>query len=139
MTRRVADHNEAIRLLPDVPGFNNRGLTYLDQGDFDKAIADFDEAIRRGPQNPAPYQCRGFAWMEKGDYDRAIADMSKSVELRPETGNLVLARPGAMGRWSARRLSQGLRGDLAAVWQHRGSRECLLGGLGLRTCAGCGR
>jgi lipoprotein NlpI len=63
--------------------FDNRGNAYADKGDFDRAIADYDEAIRRRPGNASGFNNRGEAYARKGDYDRAIADFSEAIELKP--------------------------------------------------------
>jgi len=52
---------------------------YLDKGDPDRAIADFDEAIRRDPAHAPSRLNRGSAWQDKGDLERALAD-----EQRPD-------------------------------------------------------
>ena len=42
----LADYTEVIRLNPDAAAYINRGVAHDRQGDLDKAIQDFDEAIR---------------------------------------------------------------------------------------------
>src|SRR5262249_33633616 len=51
-----------------------RGELWVRAGDFDQAIADFDEAIRLEPGKALAYSHRGNAWSRKGDKDRALAD-----------------------------------------------------------------
>ncbi|WP_421611240.1 tetratricopeptide repeat protein [Bradyrhizobium ottawaense] len=47
----MADDGEAIRLDPKVPEyFDNRGLTYAAMKEYDKAIADYDQALRLAPR-----------------------------------------------------------------------------------------
>jgi tetratricopeptide (TPR) repeat protein len=51
--RAILDYTEAIRVQPKTEAFYGynwylRGGCYLSKGDFDSAIADFDEAIRLG-------------------------------------------------------------------------------------------
>jgi tetratricopeptide (TPR) repeat protein len=60
-----------------------RGLAYGRKGDYDNAIADFDEAIRLKPNDAEAILGRGFAYEKKGDYDNAIKDFSKAIELEP--------------------------------------------------------
>ena len=54
------------------------------KGDYERAIADFNEAIRLDPKDAAAYRNRGFAWKSKGDYDRAIADYNEAIRLDPK-------------------------------------------------------
>ena len=51
--------------------------------DPDRAIADYDAAIRSDPQNAAAYFHRANAWGVKKDYDRAIADYDASMRIEP--------------------------------------------------------
>jgi tetratricopeptide (TPR) repeat protein len=46
------------------------------QGDYARAIADYDEAIRLDPKNFGAYYRRG-AYANKGELDRAIADSDR--------------------------------------------------------------
>jgi tetratricopeptide (TPR) repeat protein len=61
--------------------YNSRGLLYQELGDYDKAIADFSEAIPLGWSNYGGYWTnRGIAYREKGDLDAALADMNAALE-----------------------------------------------------------
>ena len=64
--------------------FNSRGMARNNKGDFDRALADLDEAIRLAPTSAAPYTNRGNAWSGKKDYDRAIADFTEAIRLDPK-------------------------------------------------------
>jgi tetratricopeptide (TPR) repeat protein len=50
---------------------------------YDRAIADFDEAIRVDPNYAAGFSNRGVAYMKKEDYDRAIADFDEAIRVDP--------------------------------------------------------
>ncbi len=52
--------------------------------DYDKAIADYNEAIRLDPKNAAAYTSRAFAWSQKNEYDKAIADYNEVIRLHPQ-------------------------------------------------------
>ena len=54
--------------------YNARGLAYYKKGDYEKALADFNQAIRLSPFLAEPYTNRGLIEDLKGDYERAIAD-----------------------------------------------------------------
>ncbi|MGA2129871.1 MAG: tetratricopeptide repeat protein [Xanthobacteraceae bacterium] len=52
-------------------------------GNADRAIVDFDAAIRIDPSYAVAFFDRGVAYGAKGDYDRAIADYSEVIRLDP--------------------------------------------------------
>ena len=64
--------------------YYNRGRSYSDKGDYDRAIADYDRAIELQPSYVIAYNNRGAAYGSKGDYDRAIADYDKAIQLQPD-------------------------------------------------------
>jgi tetratricopeptide (TPR) repeat protein len=79
----IADDSAAIRLDPTSPEyFDNRGLNYAANGDYDRAITDYNEAIRIKPQ-PNFLTDRGDSYDFKGDLDRAIADYDRAIALNP--------------------------------------------------------
>src|SRR5438552_2816766 len=80
----IEKFSEAIAKDPkELSGYNNRGLAYKDNNEFEKAIADFDQVLRLKPDWSAYYN-RGIAYYEKGDHDRAIADANKALQLKPK-------------------------------------------------------
>ncbi|MDR2731384.1 MAG: DUF805 domain-containing protein [Treponema sp.] len=91
--RAITDYSDTIKYSPDHAGaIKERGQAYLDNGDFDKGIADFEELVRLDPENhdkakirlANAYMARGRAYDTKGDYNRAIPDYEKSLELNPD-------------------------------------------------------
>lgn len=63
---------------------NRRGRMYLMHA-YEFAEADFDEAIKRQPDNADNYTGRGYARVQLGDYEAAIADAELAVErARPD-------------------------------------------------------
>jgi tetratricopeptide (TPR) repeat protein len=59
------------------------GINSLEANEPDKAIAAFNEAIRRNPYSAAAHSGRGQAHSAKRDCDRAIADWTRAMELDP--------------------------------------------------------
>ena len=65
-------------------GANNRGFEYYKLGQYDRAIQDYDEAIRLDPQLAVVYNNRGLAYNELGQYERAIKDFGEAIRLDPK-------------------------------------------------------
>jgi tetratricopeptide (TPR) repeat protein len=63
---------------------NGRGKLYLDRGEPQFALADFDAAIRLNPRRVAPYTNRGMIHHMEGRFQMAMADYNKSIELDPQ-------------------------------------------------------
>ncbi|MFZ1108811.1 MAG: tetratricopeptide repeat protein [Rhodomicrobium sp.] len=65
----------------------NRANAYRELRDDDRAIADFNQAIRLVPEDALAYSNRGFANRKKGDYDRAVADYNRAMKLAPKNAS----------------------------------------------------
>ena len=64
--------------------FSNRGNAYFDKHDYDRAIADLNQAIKLNPNSVRAYYDRGIAYGAKGDPDHAIADFDDAIKLDPQ-------------------------------------------------------
>jgi lipoprotein NlpI len=65
--------------------YYNRGIAYYrGKGDLDRAIGDYDEAIRLDPSKAMYYNNRAIAYRAKGELDRAIADYDHAIRLDPK-------------------------------------------------------
>ncbi|MBI2713815.1 MAG: tetratricopeptide repeat protein [Rhizobiales bacterium] len=67
--------------------FSNRGLAYNDKGQTDRAIQDYDQAIRLNPNYANAFYNRGNAYDDKGQTDRAIQDYDQAIKLNPNHAN----------------------------------------------------
>jgi tetratricopeptide (TPR) repeat protein len=67
-----------------VGAYNNRGLAYRWKREYDRAIADFGEALKLDPKYAAGYNNRGLAYSSKEDFERAIADFNEAIRLNPK-------------------------------------------------------
>jgi tetratricopeptide (TPR) repeat protein len=56
----------------------------MDQREYDKAIADFDEMIRSDPGNWLAYYNRGLVWTRKKEFGKAIADCEEAIRENPQ-------------------------------------------------------
>ena len=77
----------------------NLSLTYYSSGtkkyncgQYEEAIADYDQAILLNPENPLIYYARGAAKYELNQYEEAIADYNQAILLNPENPLIYRAR-----------------------------------------------
>jgi tetratricopeptide (TPR) repeat protein len=61
----------------------NEGNDYFDRGNFEQAIAMYDEAIERKPSFPEAYYNRGLAYAAGEDYGQAIVNWNQAIKLNP--------------------------------------------------------
>jgi len=61
----------------------NRNVSAERQVLYDRAIADFTNAIRLDQNSSHAYRERGVAYSDKGDQNRAIADLNQAIRLAP--------------------------------------------------------
>ncbi len=105
----------------------NRGGAYRIKGLFNRAIQDYDQAIRLKPDSVFAYISRGVAYNDKGLYDWAIRDYAEALRLSPDDVfahiNLgdAYANKGQFGR-AIRQYDQAIRlePNNAAAYNHRG-------------------
>ena len=111
--RWISDHgiSEVECLVPDMNGVL-RGKALLAK-DPDKALADFDRALRLKPEFGDAYASRGSVWLKKKDYTRALADLDRAIAL--EGGEARLAGHAGIGSMAqdggAHHLGVALRGE----------------------------
>jgi len=67
-----------------VAAYNNRGVALRPNGELDRAIEDYDQAIRLMPDYYVAINNRGVALMARGELDRAIADFDRVIQLKPD-------------------------------------------------------
>ena len=81
----ILDSDETIRLQWDNPRaepYYATGKSKTALGDYDKAIADFNEAIRLDPTVSLYYEGRAEVYEAAGQHDAAKADSEKAQELK---------------------------------------------------------
>jgi tetratricopeptide (TPR) repeat protein len=79
-----------------------RGISYERVGEWEKAEADFREALELEPDQPDVLNYLGYSWIDMGmNLDEAMAMIRKAVEERPNDGYIV----DSLG-WAHYRLGQ---------------------------------
>ena len=63
----------------------NRGNAYAANGNFERAIADYDQAIRLNPTMAVAFDNRGVAYSKKNQFEHAIADYDEAIRLNPNS------------------------------------------------------
>lgn len=61
-----------------------RGDDFGIKGDLDRAIADYDAALKVDPAYVEALNSRGMAWRAKGDRRRALSDFDAALKLKPD-------------------------------------------------------
>jgi S1-C subfamily serine protease len=84
--------------------YNWRGIAYGIKGDYDRAITDYNEAIRLDPKNPRAFLNRGMMYYGFfKDYDRAIFDFTETLRLNPNDSIALHFRNRAYEHLAAQR------------------------------------
>jgi tetratricopeptide (TPR) repeat protein len=89
-TQTVADNKVYAQAEAAVPAeggsaefFDRRAMSYAKNIQYDKAIADLNEAIRMDPFNINYFYHRANCYDGKHDYDKAIADLNEVMRMGP--------------------------------------------------------
>lgn len=72
----------------------NRARAYDDRGDYDRAVSDYEQAVKLDPKNAEAYFGLGSKHYLQGDYDRAISNLDRAVELKTPREDLYLTYRG---------------------------------------------
>jgi len=77
----VDAYSEAIRIKPNLFAYNNRGTVWYGLKEYEKAIADYNQAINLDSEFALAYNNRGGVWYELKEYEKAIADFNQAIDL----------------------------------------------------------
>jgi len=85
LKQALDDCDEALRLRPNDPyAFDSRGFVYLKMGNFEKAIADYDQSIVLGGERAGSLYGRGIARLRKGDAEGGNQDIMVAMKKKPD-------------------------------------------------------
>lgn len=91
-TDALAEQHLPEEMIKPAAIYSLRGSAYLYRDSCDRAIVDYDQAIRQKPDEARAYSDRGIAYACKGDYDRAIADYNQAIQLKPDDATVYFFR-----------------------------------------------
>lgn len=79
--------SDVLKNYPNILiAYIDRGTAFLQRREFDRAISDFNHALKMNPDDEKTssiYNNRGNAYVGKGLYDQAIPDFTKAIALNP--------------------------------------------------------
>ncbi len=75
----------AVALRPDSPGVHvNLGNVLQDQGQLERAVAEYEAAIRLKPDYAEAHYNLGLALKAQGHLERAVAEYEAAIRLKPD-------------------------------------------------------
>ncbi len=89
-TALIAAGNETARIV--AVAYNNRGNAYVRRGDFERAIQDYDQALKVDTNYAKAFNNRGVAYGKTGQHDLAIRDLDEAIRLDPNYANAFANR-----------------------------------------------
>jgi tetratricopeptide (TPR) repeat protein len=66
--------------------YYNRGIAYMDLGQYHKAVADYTEVLRIKPDDADAYFNRAAAYDHLEEHDKEIADYTEVIRIDPDNG-----------------------------------------------------
>lgn len=84
MSRIIDDASE--QMAERVEAFKNRGRGSFNRKDYDRAIADYGQAVKLSPKDAWPFAHRCEAYESKEDHDSTIADCTEAIRIDPPYG-----------------------------------------------------
>jgi tetratricopeptide (TPR) repeat protein len=70
----------------------NRGSAYRARGELERAIQDYDQAIKLDPNDVEAFFRRGIAHGRRREFDSAIADFDRAIKLKPDHVGALYSR-----------------------------------------------
>jgi len=86
LEQALQDHNLAVTDATNDSAYYSRANTFLNRGEYELAIADYNESIATGYSWSFVYNNRGVAYDRLGDKENALADFRLAASLDSENG-----------------------------------------------------
>lgn len=89
----IKDYSKSLELYPHLDVFSARANAYMDTGNFEMAIIDYNEIIEKAPSYPDVYFDRAYANIRLKNFEGAKNDLESQLEIKPNDfkslGNLI--------------------------------------------------
>lgn len=96
--KRIAACTKRLTDDPDnVAAYYERACAYIKKCEYNQAIADFDEIIRRDPADAEAFRSRGHQHVNVGAYTEALDDYANAMRLDPGNADDYGGRARAYG------------------------------------------
>jgi tetratricopeptide (TPR) repeat protein len=95
----LAEEKLSIPQAGQAPATNytnlERGLAFVAERNWDKAVVEFTAMIELDPKDATAYEYRGCAYFMKSELDKAITDLTQAIQLNPTNSSAYFNRGGA--------------------------------------------
>lgn len=78
--------------------YKNRAITYRESGDYERAMADLEQALSLDPNDAGALCNRGNLFYSKGGYERALVDLGRAISLDPSMADAWNSRGAVRSR-----------------------------------------
>src|SRR4030042_74392 len=85
--RGIKDHEVAPQKSDQAKLYRtyiDQGNSYAHQGQWNKALEEYNKSIALNPTDPAGYMLRGNSYYMQKEYQKAIEDLTRSINLNPD-------------------------------------------------------
>lgn len=85
--------SKSVQQMQKTPvDYITRGSSYLQKGEIEDAISDYNKAIEKNPGFAVAYYSRGRAYSKKGEINKARSDYNKAIALNPDDADAYINR-----------------------------------------------
>jgi len=114
----------------DYLAWNDRGITFANNGELQKAVSSFDKSLRLKADYEQAWSNRGIALISLGKYQKAVSSFDKAIKFKPDYTQAWNGRGLALASLSqyqeallAHNYALEIDPDDDEAWNNRGSYE----------------
>ena len=94
--KRAQGYAEILKIYPNLSGVNYgfihvcRGDAFMQMHKFDKALMEYEEAVKQNPKEAGCYNALGNYYVQMKDYPKSIEYFQKALVLKPESDSMLM-------------------------------------------------